>query len=238
MKPIVGVMPLWDEERDSIWMLPGYLDGLRQAGGIPLIFPLSSDEEELRRLMALCDGFLFTGGQDVSPSLYGEEPLEDLLSVCPMRDRMESLVFKEALRADKPILGICRGIQFINAALGGTLYQDLPSQHPSGTEHCQRPPYDEPIHDVLVIKDSPLFRLLGTERLPVNSYHHQAVKKLAPGLIIMALSPDGLIEAVHMPAKHFLWAVQWHPEYSWRTDSASRKLFSVFIRSMERPGEV
>ena len=232
MKRIVGVMPLWDDEKDSIWMLPGYMDGVYQAGGLPVIFPFTENEQEIDQLVRMCDGFLFTGGQDVSPELYHETPLEGLVTTCGKRDSMEGIVLEKALDADKPILGICRGIQFINAALGGTLYQDIPSQHPSETEHHQHAPYDRPVHDVMMIKDSPLHKCLKVDHLPVNSYHHQAVKKLAPSLKPMAVSPDGLIEAAFMEDKRYLWAVQWHPEFSFRTDVYSRMIFASFIRAM------
>ncbi len=214
-------------------MLPGYQDGIHQADGIPVIFPLTEDEEELNVLADMCDGFLFTGGHDVDPEIYHEEPLEGMISICRQRDRMEEIVFRKALKDDKPVLGICRGIQFINAVLGGTLYQDLPFQHPSMTEHHQRPPYDIPVHDVIVEKQSPLYQCLKTERLSVNSYHHQAVKALAQQLAIMAVSPDGIAEAAYMPEKHFVWAVQWHPEYSWKTDEYSRSIFRAFVKAAE-----
>lgn len=233
LKPVVGVMPLWDAERESLWMLPGYLDGLGQAGATAVIFPFSRDEEELSRLTGLCDGLLFTGGQDVSPELYGERAPEGAVSCCEKRDAMETIVLKLALAADKPCLGICRGIQFINAALGGTLYQDLPAQHPSEVTHRQRPPYDVPAHEVRVKRGSPLWDCLGTETLMVNSYHHQAVKTLAPGLEAMAVSPDGLVEAVCLPGRKFLWAVQWHPEFSYFSDPNSAAIFRAFVRAME-----
>lgn len=233
MKRIVGVMPLWDDEKDSIWMLPGYMDGVRQAGGLPIIFPFTEDEQELDQLVRMCEGFLFTGGQDVSPELYQETPLEGLVTTCGKRDAMERIVLEKAIEADRPILGICRGIQFINAALGGTLYQDIPSQHPSETEHHQHAPYDIPVHDVTIIKDSPLHKCLKVDRLPVNSCHHQAVRELAPGLKPMAISPDGLVEAVFLEDKTYLWAVQWHPEFSFKTDKYSRMIFRSFIKAME-----
>ena len=232
MRPVVGVMPLWDEEKESLWMLPGYLDGLRQAGGLPIILPLSDDPAELTQLAALCSGFLFTGGQDVSPEVYREPP-HDLTEPCPLRDAMERRILEYALAEDKPVLGICRGIQFINAALGGTLYQDLPSQHPSDTVHRQPPPYERPVHNVAVRADTPLHRCLGVSALPVNSLHHQAVKDLAPGLEPMAAAPDGVIEALYRPDSRFLWAVQWHPEFSFRAEEASRKIFRAFVAAME-----
>ena len=227
-------MPLWDDEKDSIWMLPGYMDGLHQAGAVPFIFPFILNGEELAQLAELCDGFLFTGGHDVSPQLYHEQPMEELVSGCEMRDRMETIVLKMAMEADKPVLGICRGIQLINAALGGTLYQDLPLQHPSETNHHGQAPYDEPVHDVEVYRDTPLYDCLEKKIIPVNSYHHQAVKDIAKGLEVMAAAPDGIVEAVYRPDQRFLWAVQWHPEFAYRTDENSRKIFSAFVGAMEK----
>ena len=232
MKPVVGVMPLWDDEKDSLWMLPGYLDGISQAGGLPLIFPFSEDEEELKQLMSRCDGFVLTGGHDVSPDLYHEEPLPGLVSCCRKRDVMETIVLRNAIENDQPVLGICRGIQLINVCLGGTLYQDIPSQCPSDVNHHQPAPYDRPIHDVLVDPASPLYGCLQVSRLPVNSCHHQAVKKLADGLRPMAAAPDGLIEALYRPDSRFLWAVQWHPEFSYRSDARSRAIFGAFTDAL------
>ena len=232
-QPIVGVMPLWDEDKDSLWMLPGYLDGITAAGGLPIIFPFTADAPGLDRLLGLCDGVLLTGGHDVSPALYGEAPMKELVSSCQKRDDMEAVVLQKALAADLPVLGICRGIQFINAALGGTLYQDLPAQHPSDVTHRQSPPYDSPAHEVRLRKDSPLYRRLKTEVIGVNSYHHQAVKELAPGLETMAEAPDGVVEALYAPDARFLWAVQWHPEFSWRTDPNSMKIFRAFVDAMQ-----
>lgn len=145
---------------------------------------------------------------------------------------MESYILKKTIQINKPVLGICRGIQFINAALGGTLYQNLPTQFETETEHHQNPPYDVPVHKVKVIKDSPLYKCLNSELLDVNSYHHQAVKDLAPNLKVMAVSEDGLVEAVYMPELRFLWAVQWHPEFSYKTDDNSRKIFKAFIEAI------
>ncbi len=231
LKPVIGVMPLWDDEKDSIWMLPGYFDGIRQAGGIPVMFPFTKDEQELDQLFDMCDGFLFTGGHDVSPELYGEKPLDGIVESCKKRDEMESILLKKAIGSNKSVLGICRGIQFINTALGGTLYQDLPLQHPSETEHHQKPPYDIPVHAVNIAEDSPLHKCLNAKQIRVNSYHHQAVKDVAPGLEIMAVSEDGLVEGLYLPKHRFLWAVQWHPEFSYQSDENSRRIFGAFVES-------
>ena len=228
-KPIIGVTPLYDAPRSSLWMLPGYMQGLESAGAIPVMLPLTADPSELEPLARICSGFLFTGGQDVSPALYGEAPSSACGEICPARDNCEKVLLDLALELDKPILGICRGIQFLNAALGGTLYQDLPSEHPSQVRHRMLPPYDRPCHTVSVLPGTPLAELLEVSQLPVNSYHHQAIRRLAPGLLKMAESPDGLTEAVFMPGKRFAWAVQWHPEFSFRTDEASRRIFGAFV---------
>lgn len=228
-KPVIGVVPLVDEEKESLWMVPGYMDGISQAGGLPLMLPLTDCRKDIEQLTRMCSGFLFTGGHDVSPELYHEEKSPFCGACCRERDAMELLLLQEALQKDQAVLGICRGIQFLNAALGGTLYQDLPTEHPSKLEHHQKPPYDRPSHSVRVVGDSPLYRLLGKASLEVNSYHHQAVRELSEKLSAMAYSPDNLVEAVYMPDKTFVWAVQWHPEFSFRVNEDSRKIFGEFV---------
>ena len=212
--PIIGVTPLWDTERESVWMLPDYLDGIRAAGGIPVVLPLEMSEKDADRIVEICDGFLFTGGQDVGS--------------CPKRDALETLLLSKALPSDKPILGICRGLQFINVFSGGTLWQDLPSQHPSEIVHRQGKPYGVPTHKVELNGD--LQTLLGRDVIEVNTLHHQAAKDLGNDLTAMAVAPDGIIEAFQMVGKRFVWAVQWHPEYMFKTDPDSLAIFSCFVK--------
>lgn len=231
MKPIIGVLPLVDENLKSYWMLPGYFKGIEITGGIPVMLPLNNDEDCINQMIELCDGFLFTGGHDISPSLYGETVMNSSVVCCTERDTMETILFKKAVALDKPILGICRGIQFINAVLGGTLYQDIPAQYPTIVEHHQSPPYNIPVHSVEILEDSPLYNLLKIKTMRVNSYHHQAIKRLAPSLKTAAVSEDGLIEAVYMPEKRFVWGVQFHPEFSFEKDINNRKIFECFISS-------
>ena len=231
-KPIIGVMPLLDEEKNSYWMLPGYLEGVKEAGAIPIILPLAADGTDIAQLVEICDGFLFTGGQDVAPQLYGESLKPTCGELCPARDTLEQELLRRALKQDKPILGICRGLQFLNAALGGTLYQDLPTEHPSEIGHSMKPPYDRTAHTVHIWPMTPLSALLEKTELGVNSCHHQAVKTLAPGLVEMARSADDLVEAVYLPGRTFVWAVQWHPEMSLRTDEDSRKMFMALVTAV------
>lgn len=214
-RKVIGVVPLVDEERNSYWMLPGYMKCLEAAGALPVVLPLTDDEDMLCQLVDMMDGFLFTGGHDVSPMVYGEDRIGECGKSCDERDRMEELLFRLALDKDKPILGICRGFQFINAVLGGTLYQDLPSQHQSDVCHQMTAPYDRIVHTVRVVEGSGLHLLYGKNEIGVNSYHHQAIKKLSPRLEAMAYAPDGLVEAVSMPGVRFVWAVQWHPEFAY-----------------------
>ncbi|MFR9603166.1 MAG: gamma-glutamyl-gamma-aminobutyrate hydrolase family protein [Rikenellaceae bacterium] len=232
-KPIIGVIPLWDDTKNSIWMLPGYMDVVQQSGGIPIILPLGGGEEDIQQVCEMCDGFLFTGGHDVDPALYGEPMDGKCGTPNPERDRMESMIFEFAVERDMAVLGICRGIQLINSLCGGTLYQDLPTQyiHPSGVNHQMTPPYDKVQHTVTIMKGNPLHQIVGEERLGVNSYHHQAIKELAPTLEATALSEDGLIEAIYMPSRRFIHAVQWHPELNFHYTESSKKIVRAFIKS-------
>ena len=242
MRPLIGVTPLWDEERQSVWMLPDYLEGIQQAGGVPVVLPFGlpsaadgsgSLAAAIEEMVERFDGFLFTGGPDVSPALYGQDDMGGKIKTCPRRDELEVPLLKKAVASGKPIFGICRGLQLINAVLGGTLYRDLPSEHPSEIVHRQAKPYGRYTHTVQA--NGPLQVLLSdlivSNTLPVNTLHHQAVRELAPGLEAMAVTPDGLIEAFYAPGARFLWAVQWHPEYLFRNDATSRRLFKKFVEA-------
>ncbi len=230
-RPIIGVLPLFDIERNSLWLIPGYMEALRQAGALPVMLPLTTAPADIRLIAESFNGFLFTGGQDIEPIFYDEKRSELCGESCLQRDTMEIMLFQEALKKDKPLLGICRGIQAFNVFCGGTLYQDIPSQKPSGTVHKQKPPYDAPAHDVEITEGTPLHSLLKKDRLSVNSCHHQTIKELSGRLEPMAWSEDGLIEAVYMPEMRFIWAVQWHPELSFEKDEDSRLIFEEFVRN-------
>lgn len=229
MGAVIGVFPLYDEKKESIWMLPGYLEGIQLAGGTPIILPQKATKEEVEQLVDVCDGFLFTGGHDVEPSLYHQRKSENCGMINKERDKLERQFFELAYAVDKPMLGICRGLQMINVLLGGTLYQDLATEYESPLSHVMTPPYNREQHQVEIEKGSPLYKILRTERLGVNSYHHQAVKDLAKDLLVMAKATDGLVEAVYSRAKRFVWAVQWHPEFSYEDDKASQSIFKAFV---------
>ncbi|MEE0777233.1 MAG: gamma-glutamyl-gamma-aminobutyrate hydrolase family protein, partial [Bacillota bacterium] len=207
--PRIGIVPLYDETKESYWMLPGYMKGLEEAGAIPLMMPLTDDDSALEHLAEFFDGFLFPGGHDVSPALYHSNPHPKCGAICRLRDTMERKLFDLVMTVDKPAFGICRGIQLFNALLGGTLWQDLPSEHPTNLSHQQKPPYDVPVHEVEVLRNTPLYEILKQDILAVNSYHHQAVKDVAPSLAVSAKATDGIVEGVYRPDKKFIAAVQW-----------------------------
>lgn len=231
-KPVIGLIPLVDSQRDSYWMLPGYMRGILDAGGVPVMLPLTDGEDALDTMLAFCDGFLFTGGHDVDPSLYNQENHGLCGELAPGRDSMEWVLLGKALEQGKAVLGICRGLQFLNVRLGGTLYQDLPAQFPSPVNHRQPAPYHLPIHPVRL--SGPLAQALDRSEISVNSCHHQAIRDLAPGLTVMAQAPDGLVEAVCMADKPFVWAVQWHPEFFSADDPVSHRIFRSFVEGCQK----
>ena len=174
------------------------------------------------------------GGPDIEPWRYGQEVLPECGPQNIQRDAMEWKLLTAALKADKPVLGVCRGIQVLNVLLGGTLYQDIPSQYKTELCHSMpEPPYNRNVHSLQVVEGTPLAALSPVDG--VNSRHHQAVLDLAPGLEIMAYSSDGIIEAARMPEKRFVWAVQWHPEAFWEEEGIHLELFRKLV-IMSSPG--
>ena len=229
MKPIIGITPLFDEETNDFWMYKGYMDCVLEAGGIPVVLPLSSDSENIAILCEKCDGFLFTGGPDIDPHLYDIKRYDLHEEPSGMRDRFEKALFEAVIKTDKPILGICRGLQFINVMCGGTLYQDIAAEEYGNLHHRMEKPYNRVQHPVFVYPDTPLYRIVRKEQIGVNSSHHQAICELAPCLDPMALSPDGYIESFYMPGRKFVQGYQWHPEM-FPESEYSKVIFRSFIR--------
>ena len=175
------------------------------------------------------DALLLSGGGDVHPSLFGGQPHRKLGEFDPERDAFEIAILQLMIDLGKPVLGICRGIQVINAALGGTLYQDLASEQPQALQHQQKAPRRYPTHFVTVQQGSRLSAILESSRLQVNSLHHQAVKDVAPGLQATAWADDGVIEGLEAAGHPFLIGVQWHPEGMWEHDQAAASLFRALV---------
>ena len=215
-------------------MRPGYLDVVYACGAIPLVLPFDSDAVDVEQMLSICDGLLMTGGADVNPRLYGEDPLPECGPMQPIRDELEYRLLDYAIEADMPILGVCRGSQILNVFLGGSLYQDLARQFEGSINHAMNPPYEIPCHRVMLEEGEPLQVLLQTDALPVNSIHHQAVKRVAPTLVPLARSMDGVIEGVWMPGKRFVWGVQWHPEWFWSIDARQKRIVQAFVDACKR----
>ena len=238
-KPVIGITPSHNTENDDISMRPTYLRAVAAAGGIPILLPLEGTDEDWKQVVRMCDGILFSGGPDVHPFSFGEETQAHCGNVSMARDNMEMKILQCAMEAKKPILGTCRGIQIINIALGGDIYQDIPSQTESSFPIAHKQPFasNVPSHHVRVAKGSLLERMVGgREMIGVNSFHHQAVRKAAPGLVISGYAPDGLAEAVEMPGYPYLLGVQWHPECMWKTDAVSKELFVGFVGACRTRG--
>ena len=227
--PLIGIparLSAYNSESQQHGVKETYPKALSAAGGVPLIIPLGLNESALRALFSRCDGILLAGGEDVDPALYGERAHPKLTKTCKLRDECEALLCKWCMTEKKPLLGICRGFQLMNAALGGNLYQDLPSEAPSEVTHSHNP------HESHLLNLNPRSRLaalLGNDKLLVNSRHHQAVKELAPGLIAAGRSDDGIIEAAEATGNQFLFGLQCHPEDLWGTSQEWKRLFSEFV---------
>ncbi len=201
-----------------------YLNAVLKAGGIPSLLPYTEDEEMIASFASEFDGFLFCGGVDIDPKYYGEEMSPEIENICSERDSFEEKMFNAVYKTGKPILGICRGEQVINVFRGGTLYQHIEG-HRQGAPHSRT---DCP-QRISLSEWGMLSSLLEKKETMVNSFHHQCVKCLAPGLLPDAYAEDGYIEAFHDPAHRFLLCVQWHPEIPYTRNEDSQRIFAAFI---------
>jgi putative glutamine amidotransferase len=210
-----------------------YLEALVRAGAAPLLIPNLTDQALLRTVFESVDGLLFSGGDDVDPAHYGEDRHEKCGTITPERDMAELALIPWAIDEGKPILAICRGIQVLNVALGGSLYQDIQAQLPGAQKHDWHPGYprNHPAHLVEIVAHTRLAHLLGVTSLPVNSLHHQAVKDVAPRLIVAGRTSDRIVEAVEAEGHPFAIGVQWHPEELAGADPRAQRLFDALVQA-------
>lgn len=236
MKPVIGITSFNENKSDREYASIGcsYVNSIAAAGGIPIIIPVLSGDNIAAQYIKMIDGLLFTGGGDILPSFYGEKTIKEVNSISIERDACEKELFTCAFKIDMPILGICRGIQVINAFSGGTLYQNISSQKDGAMNHNNSGmPRDDIHHSVSIEKGSMLYSIFKSESIDVNSFHHQAVREAAANFKITALSPDGIIEGIECTDRTFIMGVQWHPEELWIKYPEFLGIFKALINQSE-----
>lgn len=228
-KPLIGVSLSFNDKDRAYQLAETYIESVKKAGGIPVLLPHTP--EDAASLAVRCDGLLISGGPDMDPAYFDEQPIPQIGAICPERDESEVALLKAFMDAGKPVLGICRGSQILNVVFGGTLYQDLYSQYKQEApiKHVQQGPRWYTSHGITVEKGTKLEEIFGDRHIGVNSFHHQAVKDVAPGFVVAAKAPDGVIEAIEKPDHPFCIGVQWHPECMFEQNTPFDKLFETFI---------
>ena len=230
-QPLIGVTTYGRDETNRFSLPAEYIDAVRRAGGIPILLP--PGEPHQARLLDLIDGLILSGGGDIDPSRYRGSHHETIYMLDPERDDSELELTRSLVRSERPLLCICRGLQVLNVALGGTLIEHLPDQVGDTVAH-RLPPRNPTSHAVQLEPDSHLAAIMGAGEVSGASWHHQALRQVAPGLAVVARAPDGIIEAVEMPAHPWLVGVQWHPELTAATDPEQQRLFDALIRAAQK----
>ena len=242
MKPIIGVTPDFNPgncqdmggKEPTYFLRARYTQAIEDAGGIPFILPLMPDVGAWRRIISQVDGLLITGsGADLAPENYGQKQRYKFKCMSTERTTLELGVSRVAHKADVPMLGICGGMQSIAVALGGTLFQDINSQIKNSIPHQPICSATKMTHSIQIEARSLLRRIAGKATIQVNSSHHQSVKNVPSCLRTTAVAPDGIIEAIEAPDKHFLLGVQWHPEFLYERHSIQKKLFRALIKAAQ-----
>lgn len=235
-RPLVGLTTTVDNEAGSqrkpaVFLYTRYISALEQVGLAPVLITPGHSPDAIAALVSACCGLVLSGGEDVDPARYGEAPSPALGSVERSRDAAEYHAVECALERGMPIFGICRGMQLLNVYFGGSLYQDIPTEFRGELQHQQLEPWEKRSHCATVEQGSRLHGIVGDERLFINSFHHQAVKELAPPLRTSARADDGIIEGIEHPGHDWLVGVQWHPERNEATTpdtDPDRRLFLSF----------
>ena len=240
MRPLIGITcsrlvggawGLYSPGHFMDYTFSEYSEAIRYYGGAPMLIPVAQNQESFETILNRVDALLLSGGPDINPKFYGEEPSGGLGEIDEGLDRMELAAARMAFKKGLPIFAICRGIQVLNVSQGGTLYQDIPSQVQEGINHTQKADKGINTHSIRIEKETLLHRILGRREVWINGRHHQSVRALASGLIVSARAMDGIIEAVEHPGKEFVLGVQWHPEGTWKQDLYSKRLFRAFVQA-------
>lgn len=229
MKPKIAIIVCGLTENRQ-FVTNAYIQSVRYSGGLPLIVPLVKSNTAISEYISLCDGFLFCGGEDITPLLFGQEPLDKLGKTDITLDIFQLRFMRNVLLSGKPILAICRGMQLLNVSCGGTICQDISLKQKDCINHMQHSARKDISHKVIVKSGSLLHRLVG-KIIFTNSFHHQAVDMTGKGLIASAHTSDGIIEGIELTDYSFAVGIQWHPEAMYRSTPAMRKLFSAFIHT-------
>lgn len=229
MKPIIGITSWIDYEKRQYFVPQEYAKAVEKAGGLPVILPPVETAEDAGRLIATIDGLLLSGGVDLDPAFWGEEPMPRMGKISPERDRSELLLTNKALALELPLLGICRGHQVLAVAGGGSLYQDIHSQVREVLKHSQDAPRWYATHAVTVRPGTKMAAWLGGGTVRVNSFHHQAIRDLPKGFVVSAEAVDGIIEAIESTGHRFAVGVQWHPECFWNREDTFDPIFRAFV---------
>lgn len=233
VQPIIGVTTAMEINEEWYFVSPDNIEAIVRSEGLPIMLPYLTDYVQINDLANKLDGLYLTGGGDIDPILFGEQPHQQLGDVMPARDHFELVLIRRMIELGKPILAVCRGVQILNIALGGDMYQDIYAQIDRELiQHQQQAPKYHPSHHVTVAKGSLLHQLTGKERLRVNSRHHQANRKIASSLKICAKAEDGMIEAIEGVGGTFILGLQWHPEnMAKKNDPASLAIYRGFIQA-------
>ena len=235
-KPIIGISTsvLIDKGGgfpgyERIYVNKDYVSSVISAGAVPLMIPMDATEENLRQTLELVDGMIFSGGHDIAPIRYGEEPHQKLQEICPGRDDFDFLLYRLAKERFLPILGICRGFQLMNVSEGGKLYQDLSLKNTESLKHSQGHGPSIPTHTVKVEPGSKFYEILGKEEIRVNSFHHQAVKTVSEKVAISGKALDDVVEAIELKNYPFGVGVQFHPEMLQAKEEDMKKIFAALV---------